>query len=85
MKNALSSLWQRWFGDPARFFQSGVTGGAAIYHSELRNPYLLDAVVEVALQCHRFSPAPNQRRVLILVVTPFTEVILGRCNGQRNQ
>src|ERR1035441_3842451 len=30
----------------ARFFQSGVAGSAAVYDSELRNPYLLDAVVE---------------------------------------
>src|SRR5208282_3095374 len=69
----------------ARFFQSGVAGGAAIYDSELRNPDLLDSVVEVALQSYRFSPAPNQRQVLFLVVTPFTEVIFGRRNGQRNQ
>jgi hypothetical protein len=33
----------------ARFFQSGVTGSAAVYDSELWNPYLLDAVVEMAL------------------------------------
>ena len=33
----------------ARFFQSGVAGGAAIYDSEARKPDLLDSVVEVAL------------------------------------
>ena len=69
----------------ARFFQPGVAGGAAIYDPKLRMPDLLDAVVEVALQCYRFSPAPNQRQILILVMTPFTEVVLSRRNGQRNQ
>ena len=46
-----------------RFFQSNVTGGAAIDDSELRKPDLLDSVVivEVALQCDRVSPARNQR------------------------
>ncbi len=70
-----------------RFFQSNVAGGAAIDDSELRQPDLLDAVVfvKVALQRHRVSPALNQRKILFLVVTPFTEMILGRCTGQRNQ
>src|ERR1019366_1081073 len=67
------------------FFQSHVAGGAAIYDSELRKPYLLDAVVEVALQCDGVSPAPNQRQIPFLVVAPFTEAILRRRNGQRNQ
>jgi len=69
----------------ARFFQSGVTGGAAVYDSKPGKPDLLDSVVEMALQGYRFSPAPNQRQVLFLVVTPFTEVIFGRRNGERNQ
>lgn len=69
----------------ARFFQSGVAGGATIYDSEPRKPDLLDSVVEVALQCYCFSAAPNQCQILFLVVTPFTEVVLSRCNGQRNQ
>ena len=69
------------------FFQSDVAGGAAIYDSQLRKPDLLDPVVvlEMALQCDRVSPAPNQRQILVLVMTPFAEVVLGRCNGQRNQ
>ena len=69
------------------FFQSDVAGGAAIDDSELRKPDLLDAVVfvEVALQGYRVSTGLNQREILLLIVTPFAEVILGRCNGQRNQ
>src|SRR5271157_5346324 len=69
------------------FLQSDVAGGAAIHDSELRKPDLLDSLVfvEVTLQCDRLSTAPNQLQILLLVVTPFTEVILGRCNGQRNQ
>ena len=69
----------------AGFFQSDVAGRAAIDDSELRKPDLLDPVVEVALQCDRVSPRPNQRQILLLVMAPFAEVILGRCNGQRNQ
>lgn len=69
------------------FFQSGVAGGAAIDDSEGRKPDLLNPVVlvEVALQCDRISATPNQRQIPVLVMTPFTEVILGRRNGQRNQ
>ena|ERR1035441_80493 len=69
------------------FFQSDVAGGTAIDDSEPRQPDLLDpvVVVEVALQCNRVSAVPNQRQILLLVVTPFAEVVLGRCNGQRNQ
>ena len=66
-------------------FQSNVAGGTAIYDSELRQPDLLDAVVEVALQCYRLPAAPNQREIFVLVVAPFAEVILGRCDGQRYQ
>ena len=70
-----------------RFFQSDVASGAAIDDSELRQPDLLDSVVvvEVALQRDRVSAAANQRQILFLIVAPFAEVILGRCNGQQNQ
>src|ERR1700690_3821385 len=68
----------------AGLFQSDVAGGAAIDNAEPGKPDLLDPVVEVSLQCNRVSPGPNQRQVLLLVVAPFTEVILRRCNGQRN-
>src|SRR5260370_10701616 len=67
------------------FFQSGMAGGTAIDDSELRKPYLLDAVVEMALQRYRLSPAPNQREIFVLVMAPFTEVILGRRDGERDQ
>ena len=69
----------------AGFFQSDVASSAAIDDSELRKPDLLDPVVEVALQCDGISPGPNQRQVVFLVVAPFTEVILGRRNGQRDE
>jgi len=64
-----------------------VAGGAAIYHSELRQPDLLDSIVfvKVALQGYRFSATGNQLQILLLVVTPFTEVVLGRRDGHRNQ
>ena len=66
------------------FFQSNVAGRAAIDGSELWKPYLLDPGVKMALQCNRVSARSNHCQVLILVVTPFTEVILRRCDGQRN-
>src|ERR1700680_4849375 len=66
------------------FFQSDVASSTAIHDSELRKPDLLDPAVEVALQCDGVSPGPNQRQILLLVVAPFTEVVLSGCNGQRN-
>lgn len=68
-----------------RFLQSHVASGAAINNSKLRKPDLLDPAVEVALQRDRVSPRPNQGQILFLIVAPFTEVILRRCDGQRNQ
>ncbi len=69
----------------AGFFQSEVAGGAAIDDSELRKPDLLDALLpaKMALQGYRVSTAADQRQILLLVATPFTEIILGRRNGQR--
>ena len=77
---------ERLRGDVAKagLFQSDVAGGATIDNSEPGKPDLLDPVVEVSLQGDRVSPGANQRQVLLLVVAPFTEVILRRCNGQRN-
>ena len=71
----------------AGFFQSDVAGGTSIHDSELRQPDLLDAIVfaKVALQGYRFSATCNQRQILLLIVTPFTEVILGWRDGHRNQ
>jgi hypothetical protein len=45
----------------AGFFQTGVATGAAVYDSQLRKPYLLDAIVIVktALERDRVSTAPN--------------------------
>ena len=69
------------------FFQPDVAGGAAIHDSELRQPDLLDSVVvaEVALQGNRIAPILHQRQILLLVVTPFAEVVLGGSYGQRDQ
>src|ERR1039458_6000222 len=69
------------------FFQSNVAGGTAIHDSELRKPDLLDSIVfvKVALQAYRVSATCNQRQILLLIVAPFTEVVLGRRDGQENQ
>jgi hypothetical protein len=85
----MRDYWMRpkWLGadiGKTGFFQSDVTGGAAIDDSELRKPYLLQPTVEVAPQRHRVSSRPHQRQIPLLVVAPFTEVILRRRNGQRN-
>src|SRR5208283_1867247 len=68
------------------FLQSNVAAGAAIHDSELRQPDLLDSivVVETAFERDRVSAVPNQRQIFVLIMTPFTEMILGRCNGERN-
>src|SRR5208283_4561740 len=71
----------------ARFLQSDVAAGAAINDSKLRQPDLLDSivVVEAAFERDRISAAPNQRQILLLIMTPFTEMVLSRRNSQRNQ
>src|SRR5208282_154500 len=68
------------------FFQPDVAGGAAIHDSELRKPDLLDPVVlvKVAQQCYRISAVSDQCQILFLVVTPFTEVVLGGSYGQQD-
>jgi hypothetical protein len=67
------------------FFQPDVAGRAAIDDSELWKPDLLDPRVKMTLQGDRVSARSNQCQILILVMTPFTKVILRRRDGQRNQ
>jgi hypothetical protein len=66
----------------AGLFQAGVARGTAIDHTQLRKPYLLDAALKVPLQGDGIAPAADQREILVLVMPPFAEIILGRSNGQ---
>jgi hypothetical protein len=70
----------------AGFFQTGVASGAAVDDSQLRKPYLLDAIVivKVALERDRVSTAANQRQILLLIVAPFAEVVLGGSDCQKS-
>src|SRR5712692_9444602 len=68
-----------------RFLQSNMARRAAIHHSELRKPDLLNAVLEMALQSDGLAAAANQGQVLFLIMTPLAEMVLGGSNGQRNQ
>ena len=66
-------------------FKSDVATRAAVYHAEFGQPDLLDSVWK-----WRCSVTASLRlriilRYPMLVVTPFAEVVLSRCNGQRNQ
>ncbi len=67
------------------FFQSDVASGAAVHDTEFRMPYLLDAPLKMALQGDGFTSAANHAQVGFLIMPPFTEVMLSRRDGERQQ
>ena len=69
----------------AGLLQSDVTGGAAVHHALIGQPDLLDAVLHPLLQRDCFGAPANQVLVLVLVVAPLAEVVLGGHDRQRNQ
>ena|SRR6266581_5848337 len=69
----------------AGFFHSNVASGAAIDDPQFRKPDLLNSVVEMPLEGYGVSTFPNQREILLLIMSPFTEMILGGGDGERNQ
>jgi hypothetical protein len=66
----------------ARLVEARVATLAAIHHAEIREPYLTDAALKMALQRHGIATVVDQAEVLLLIVTPLAEMILGRSDGQ---
>jgi hypothetical protein len=81
----MAAEWLRAHIREARLFQSNVATGAAIDGADFGKPYLMNAAFKVALQSDRISAAANQLQVLMLVMTPLTEMILGWSDGQGDQ
>jgi len=69
----------------ARLSQAGMAGLAAIDHTKIGQPNLLDPAPEMPLQRDRIATIENKPQILLLIRVPLTEVILGRCHGQRQQ
>src|SRR5580700_525127 len=83
-------MWPKRSGDSRRALQTGlrdcqVARRAAIHHTEFRQPHLLNSAGEMALQGSAIRPGGNEFHVLPLVVPPFFEKVLGRCNRKGDQ
>ncbi len=55
----------------ARLLQSHVTGGAAIHHTQFRQPDLLHTALEPPGQRGGFAASPDQSQVLLLIAAPL--------------
>src|SRR5579871_1362257 len=62
-----------------------MTGLAAINHTQLRYPDLLDTTLKMSAQCDRVAAIANQPQVLVLVTAPLAEEVLCRGDGQHHQ
>jgi hypothetical protein len=60
----------------AGLFQSQVAGAATIDNTYVRQPCLLQAGMETALERDRLAATANQRKVVALIAGPLAEVIL---------
>ena len=66
----------------ARFFQTKVAGGATVCDLLLGQPDLLDAGLEVPFQGDRIGTAADETQILLLVMPPLAEMVLGWCGGK---
>jgi hypothetical protein len=67
------------------FFQTNVTGRAAVRNADIRMPDLLNSRLEMALQCDGLTARLDQSQVAFLVVSPFAEMVLGRGDCEQYQ
>src|SRR5271165_4702685 len=67
------------------FFQTQMAGGATVRDLLIGHPYLLDAALEVPFQRDRVGASADEMYVLLLIMTPLTEVVLGRRDGQQHK
>jgi len=71
----------------AGFLQAFMACRAAIHGTHFRKPYLLYVRVEMALQRNSVAASVDERKILLLVMTPLTEVVLRRryCKNDHQQ
>src|SRR5208337_4478304 len=67
------------------FFQTQMAGGATVRDLLIGHPYLLDAALEVPFQRDRVGASANEMQVLLLIMAPLAEVVLGRRDGQQHK
>src|SRR5579864_2495017 len=59
--------------------------GAAVYNAQLRNPNLVNAAMEAALESCEIGTPANEMQILALVLSPLLKEILCGRNSQGNQ
>ena len=69
----------------AGFFQTNMATGAAVDHSEIGQPDLLNPSLKMALQGHSIAAIANHLQIAVLIVTPLAEVVFRGSDGKRNQ
>src|SRR5271166_2726429 len=69
----------------ARLFHSNVATRAAVDHTELGQPDLLNPALKMALQCHGIAAVADHLQISVLIMTPFAEVVFRGGNRERSQ
>ena len=69
----------------ARFFQTKVAGDATVGHLLLGYPYLLDPALEVPFQGNRIGTSADEMQILLLIMAPLAEMVLGWCDGKQHK
>src|SRR5271157_6001985 len=67
------------------FLQAEVAGGATVCHLLFGYPYLLDAALEVPFQGDGVGASADETQILLLIMAPLAEVVLGRRDGQQHK
>src|SRR5450755_2429204 len=69
----------------ARFFQANVATRAAVHHSEIGQPDLLNPSLEMALELDRVAAVAYHLQVSLLIVAPLAEVAFCGSDRERKQ
>ena len=69
----------------AGFFHSEMAGCAAVGHLLLGYPDLLDAALEVPFERDSVGTSADEMQILLLIMAPLAEVVLGGGDGQQHK
>src|SRR5208337_5571145 len=69
----------------ARFFHPEMAGGATVGYLLLGHPYLLEPSLEVPFKGDRVGASADETQILLLIMAPLAEVVLGRRDGQQHK
>lgn len=81
----MAAKWLRAYIHEASFLLADMAGCTTIDNSQFRQPCLLNSALEVALESDGFSAPANQPQIILLIMAPLAEIILGWRDGERNQ